>query len=157
MRPERRPRPRVPLAVQVAVAERQVGFGPKPDANKRGRLLGLLIMLFGAAKAHLDHDPPLRARGYNPRIKDVAARYTPNANDPAFLIWRVKDGNEPSSHRVKTYVRGEHGQYSDVVLIKRERRRERKKEKAKARWPRRKMRSANRWPPKGSRKLGGRT
>ena len=72
-----------------------------------------------------DHEPALRVRQYNPRIKDIAARYTPNANDPSAMTIRPQSAEYERSHHIKTNVRGEHGQYPDVVLIKRERRRER--------------------------------
>lgn len=110
----KRPRPYIPLEVQLEVA---------------------LRLLFGKdVEAHLDHDPPLRARAFN----DRTGQYFPDANDPDYLVWRDKEG-----HRIKTYVRGEHGQYSDTILIARERKREKKKagKLPTYRWPKRKMRS----------------
>jgi hypothetical protein len=46
---------------------------------------------------HLDHDPALILRPYNPRIKDVASRYTPHAHDPDALVYREK-----ADHQQKT-------------------------------------------------------
>ena len=92
------------------------------------RLKAAVLMLFGAEQAHLDHSLPLRIRAYNQKIKDVAARYTPNANDPEYLVYRTA-----ADHRFKTNMRGEGAQHPDRVLIKRERRRERPK-KAKRKW-----------------------
>jgi len=110
----KRPRPYIPLDVQLEVA---------------------LRLLFGKGEeAHLDHDPPLRSREFNP----ITLKYKPDANDPDYLVWRDKEG-----HRVKTYVRGEHGQYSDTILIARERKREKKKAGLKPayHWPKRKIRN----------------
>jgi len=68
----------------------------------------------------------LRTRGYDPAVKRVADRYAPHAHDPDCLRYRPQPPEFAGSHHVKTNVRGEHGQYSDVVLAKRERRRERR-------------------------------
>src|SRR5262249_3070999 len=90
------------------------------------------------AEMRLDHDPLLRVRAYNPDIRNVAARYTPHAHDPACLEWRPQGAEYDRSHYVKTFVRGDHGQFSDVALANRERRRERKKEaRPKAKIPKR--------------------
>lgn len=160
-----------PLSVRVAVAQHQYFASLPPLLQDIGwpkvmvewavtmsleqRLAKVLRMLFGEQKLHLDHDPALRLRKYNPRIKNVAARYTPHAHDQRFLLYRPVAPEADRSHHIKTYVRGEHGQHSDTVLIKRERRRERASKKpAKVRAPKwkrgTKLRSANRWPPKGS-------
>lgn len=60
----------------------------------------------GLTGAQLDHDPALCLRRYNPNIKNVAARYTPNANDPNALIYRRVDthlekttGRKPGASR----------------------------------------------------------
>ena len=50
----------------------------------------------------LDHDPALILRKYNPRVKEVAARYTPHAHSPDHLIYR-RQGN----HDEKTFGRKE--------------------------------------------------
>lgn len=117
-------------------------WNPKRPTKRRGlgKLLPSLLQAIAAKigcevqELRCDHDPALRPRPYNPRIKNVAARYTPNANDPAALVWRPQPAEFEGSHHVKTNVRGERGQFSDVALIKRERRREREK-KAKKRKP----------------------
>jgi hypothetical protein len=141
-------RPHVPLDVQCAVALRQNGLDPGERASVLRRFKGAYgklldaILVVVASNQHcavdnlqLDHDPPLGAR------RKVWHDYIPKANDPDYLVWRDKE-----SHRVKTLVRGEHGQYSDLALIKRERRRNRKqsrpKQKIAARkkpWPKRKF------------------
>lgn len=115
---DKRPRPYIPLRVRLQVARRQLeAVGITHDRSEA--LAHALRLLFGNDPCHLDHNPPLRARPYNPRIKDVAARYTPNANDPEYLIYRTKH-----EHHIKTNVRGDGAQHPDRVLIKRERRRE---------------------------------
>lgn len=96
-----------------------------------------LRLMFGEnVKLHLDHDPPLRVRAYNPKIKDIAARYFPNANDPEYLCYLTD-----TAHRLKTNVRGNGAQYPDRVLITRERRRETPKPKRKHQWGKRKLQS----------------
>jgi hypothetical protein len=142
----RLPRPYIPLRVRMQVAWRQLkpkprrfGVGYFLTLKRTDRLRAILSEIFtDDVKVHLDHDPPLAARK---KIRDkngVVIEYSPAANDPDFLVYRAKE-----DHRVKTYVRGEHGQYSDTVLIKRERKRDKKKagKVRKYRWPKRKLKS----------------
>lgn len=142
----KRPRPYIPIPVRLKVAERQVRrLGKSVDffATTRSiRLKMLLIVLFNGSTAHLDHDPPLRARKFNPRT----GRYTPDANDPDHLVYRTAEG-----HRLKTNVRGDGAQFPDRVLIKRERKLERKragKSRVKAKIPSRpfQKRKKTHWP-----------
>lgn len=95
---ERPPMP--PLAVRIEVAERQY-FGESIGVDREGGpkvWLAFLIKEIGKGKpCHLDHDPALILRKYNPRIKNVAARYTPHAHDPDALVYREK-----SDHQQKT-------------------------------------------------------
>jgi hypothetical protein len=90
----RRVRPYIPLKVRVEVAERQAKYyadplwwqvycAAEPEVKLKPRLKSLLQYLFDG-KAHLDHDPALILRVYDP----VAKTYTPDANDPDFLIYR---------------------------------------------------------------------
>lgn len=117
--------PMPPLAVRVQVAERQF-FADKniPEwANhlynqmiERGksltrRLKYLLTCLFNGRPVALDHDSALILRKYNPRVKDVAARYTPHAHDPDALIYREKadhqqktTGRKPGAERTVTTI-----------------------------------------------------
>ena len=117
-------------------------------ANKGGygaflaRLLKQLAELLDAEKLQLDHDPALGARTKIMRHGEIVG-YKPDANDPEFLIYR-----EARAHFIKTNVRGECGQHPDRVLIKKQRRLERG-----TRTKGRKLHSANRWPPAGSRKI----
>jgi hypothetical protein len=148
----KRPRPHIPYAVRVSVAQRQLdarGINSMPVTalqTAAAKLRVLLGLLFGTDPVHLDHDPPLRCRKFNSRT----GKYTPDANDPAFLVYRTA-----VDHRTKTFIRGEHGQHPDRVLIKRERRRE-KGLKIIFVVTTPKLRSGSKWPPKGSRPLRGR-
>jgi hypothetical protein len=102
-----------PLSVCVKVAERQYEavttieaqiFYVQHVAGKSlaFRLAHLLAAIFGDQKLALDHDPALILRKYNPRIKDVAARYSPHAHSVDHLIYRVK-----ANHDEKTFGRKE--------------------------------------------------
>lgn len=106
MKRERPPMP--PLAVRVKVAERQythrfpwlarmIVGGRNNGSSNSSKLAFLLNGLFKNSEFALDHDPALVLRPYNPRIKDVASRYTPHAHDPNALIYREK-----SDHQQKT-------------------------------------------------------
>lgn len=154
MKRERPPMP--PLAVRVQVAERQMSEFPLPMAFYRGlHLKGLrkrleaLLGGLGFYQPCLDHDPALILRPYNPRIKDVAARYTPHAHDPAALLYREKSdhqqkttGRRPGAERTIT------SKGSDVGLKAKFNRLEgRTKRRSKVKipqrknpWPKRKMR-----------------
>ncbi len=79
---------------------------PRPHIPNSVRLQVALRQLFGdGASAELDHTPALAQRKFNPR----SGKYTPDANDPAYLVYRLRD-----DHRTKTYVRGDGAQRSDV-------------------------------------------
>jgi hypothetical protein len=104
---------------------------------KTEKLRRIILYQFHPNRAHLDHDPALINRKYNPRTE----KYTPDANDPNYLIYRKAD-----DHRTKTIVRGEHGQYSDLGLRRKNKRiaanrnpnrRKVKIKNRKANWPKR--------------------
>ena len=126
-------RPYIPLSVRVKVAERQLAYhgvilavNKEPSLAKQlTELLGVLQSILRADKLHLDHDPALALRKFNKHT----GKYKPDANDPEYLKYRATDG-----HRTKTFLRGEHGQRSDISQINRERRRARPKKKKRA-WP----------------------
>lgn len=133
-------RPRVPVAVQIAVAERQLRergtvpmFASLPGTQPSAvhRLRSMLVALFGKEPCHLDHDPPLMLRWR------TAAGYSPDANDPEFLVWRTAE-----EHRIKTYVRGDGAQLSDMGKRRKEIRRRKKAERPRRKWPKRKLRRA---------------
>jgi hypothetical protein len=70
----------------------------------------------------LDHDPPLAARPRFRRGLGKKTYYQPPANDPDHLVYRPHGPEFEGSHLIKTNVRGDHGQFPDRVLIKRENR-----------------------------------
>lgn len=127
-------RPHIPLDVRCRVVLRQLGemwpevvlahWRKEPgglSAFLKHELRELAEALHCEVDAlHLDHDPALGAR------EKVFSRgehigYKPDANDPEHLYYR-----EAVAHRLKTNVRGEHGQHPDRVLIKKQRRLEKK-------------------------------
>jgi len=140
-RPPKRQRPGMPpTSVRVIVALRQLeAFGASDALTTRSdgekvdafleRLLCGLSLYIGCERVdlRLDHEPMLRRRAYDPTIEKVADRYEPHAHDPGCLLYRPQLPEFAGSHHVKTFIRGEHGQFSDAVLAKRERRRERPK------------------------------
>lgn len=153
-------RPHVPVEVRCRVAMRQLGE-MWPDnvieavRAMRGGSLGALLSVLLAKLAgllgcdvedlRLDHDPALATRMRRTRAGKTL--YSPDANDPAHLIYRTAH-----AHLIKTNVRGDAAQHPDRVLIKRARRKNRigikaaKKDSPKRKWPSRPF-------PKG-RKLG---
>ncbi len=111
------PRQYIPIDVRLKVIERQLyetqssktavdnclnDFAPK---QKTKRLEYLLWVNFGDSLVHLDHDPPLCLREYNPKTK----QYVPAANDPNYLTYIKAE-----SHRVKTFIKGEGARRSDM-------------------------------------------
>lgn len=130
-------RPHIPTDVRCVVALRQLGYDDETSKIMRathdramGRLLdnllGRLADTMGCAKKdlRLDHQPALALR--EKVIRDGHhVGYSPDANDPEHLLYRPHGAQHEGSHDVKTRIRGDRGQYSDVVLIKRQRRRER--------------------------------
>lgn len=131
-------RPHIPIQVKCLVGLRQTGW-QTPSAiamlfrlhkGHLGKLLDSILIELAAklgCKVHelrLDHDPPLALRkrrlyGY----PQTACCYVPDANDPDHLRYRPHGAEHDGSHDVKTRVRGDHGQYSDLALIRREKRR----------------------------------
>lgn len=121
-------RPYIPLSVRIAVAERQlrpidpfavdaisvVCAGEELKQYHLGLLLGCLRSELKTEALQLDHDPALALRKFNKRT----GKYKPDANDPNYLKYRPAD-----AHRTKTFLRGEHGQRSDIAQITRERKR----------------------------------
>jgi hypothetical protein len=101
-------RPYVPMAVRLAVARRQFDETPadKRWINDKALLDLYLATLFGDQyrSVHLDHDPPLFLRERN------GDQYTPDANDPNYLVYRTKE-----DHRIKTFVHGDGAQRSDMA------------------------------------------
>ena len=164
----RRPRPHIPLSVRVQVAERQLrsidNWDPRTDIwwalNRTDGLSlrdKLAVMLAALSEAlgdvlQLDHDPALILRQYKvDRRKPPAAWYTPNANDPAHLIYRpLRDHGEKTFGRKADAEKTVTTKGSDIWLKSKFKRLEQPTKKRRAKIPQRK----NPWP-KG-RKLQGR-
>jgi hypothetical protein len=128
-------RPHVPLSVCCEVAERQLRAageikdviavaGSRTYSNKLRTLLPWLAWVLGCepSELRLDHDPPLAARPRNSQGLGLKSRYEPDANDPDHLFYRPHGAQHAGSHDVKTRIRGDHGQLSDLALIKKARR-----------------------------------
>lgn len=110
----KRPRPYIPLKVRVEVAEREVDHGQLwwplyCSAVEAGRmtLRKRLVILLGHLPegAQLDHNPALILRPFNERT----GKYTPDANDSAFLFYCDKElhlqkttGRKPGAERTIT-------------------------------------------------------
>jgi hypothetical protein len=137
-------RPHVPVAIKVAVAERQlanmlagdekraawVAQGCPMTTSKHRYLRFLLQSLLGDPPWHLDHDPPLMLRD---RTRDGG--FLPAANDPDYLFWRTAE-----QHRIKTFVRGDGAQLSDAGKRRRRIMKLKKATRPKRKWPSRPMR-----------------
>lgn len=137
-------RPYIPIAVRVKVAERQLLEREMLCfvGSLSTRLKFSLQSLFWNAKetAELHHRPALvnRQRKRN-------GDYEPPANDPDYLVYIAED-----DHDIETRVRGLHGQHSDLGMARKNKRIARNRDPKRRKT---KIRSANRWPPKGSQKL----
>lgn len=141
-------RPYIPVEVKCRVILRQLGMFPAiiemliEDYRKLRNLGGLLKGRMGdladllgceIAELRLDHDPPLALRPKERRGLGKKTYYVPDANDPEHLVYRPHGAQHEGSHDVKTRIRGDHGQHSDLALIRIEKRRAAKKVKKKRR------------------------
>lgn len=128
-------RPHIPIRTQCIVALKQLGeLWPEDvlSATKNKTillddLLKRLSDLIGAEDLQLDHQPALALRE-KVFLNGEHVEYQPHSCDPEHLIWRDKD-----AHRIKTNVRGDGAQFSDLALIRRKKRREKKAAEAKMR------------------------
>src|SRR5262245_54563679 len=127
----RLPRPHISIPTRIKVAQRQLrGFGASEAMLKRAtterqevyldRLLTCLSLYLGPLfqRLHLDHDPALCNRKFSP----VTRKYKPAANDPRYLVYRTK-----VDHDIKTRIRGEGAQLSDLALRRKFKRIEKRK------------------------------
>lgn len=152
----------IPLSVRVQVAERQlcelgdwgkinVALAETSCRSLKLRLEGALAHLFPGQHTELHHRPALVNRRWNKRTKD----YEPRANDPDFLVYLAED-----DHDIETRVRGQGAQRSDLgqrrYLKRVAKNRASAPPRARNRHLKVKIRSANRWPPKGSRRISAR-
>lgn len=155
---ERPPQPSARVKIHVAMAQLlKLDVNAFQHSRREGEtlkaMLGRLLVLLAeklectVAELRLDHNPALILRAYNPRIKDVAARYSPHAHSPDDLIYRSTHG-----HHIKTNVRGDGARRSDTAERMHQRRMDENRGLRK-RKPKAVIRSANRWPPKGSQKI----
>ncbi len=149
------PRPHIPLNVRCIIAMRQLGETCEVRDRSWSRLLADLLFRLSSKlgcepkELRLDHDPPLAVRKIVYSMTGQFVRYIPDANDPDHLIYRTAH-----NHHIKTNVRGDGAQFPDRVLIKRERRRRKgSTKKPGAKIKSRPLKSSNRWPPRGSRKI----
>ena len=111
-------RPYIPIDVRLKVAERQLGHSWSINGQGRKERLRLMLkLLFANEPFQLDHDPALTNRPYNKKTR----RYTPDANDPDYLVYRSTAG-----HEIKTRVRGDGAQHSDLGLRRKMKRIERR-------------------------------
>lgn len=156
-------RPHIPVSVRLQVIARQLQETGKfydvltvsaLNMSPSDRLAYLLKTGFGGECVHLDHNPALCLRHI---IDADAGKYEPDANDPRYLIYRTEE-----EHRVKTFIRGDGAQLSDAGKRRKEIRRVKKAFGLRKIRPSdlagpyllpRRLRSANRWPPRGSRPL----
>jgi len=127
-------RPHIPIPVRIAVVQKQLlRFDVAAPDREKGerqevyldRLLGLLSTLMDALfePLQLDHDPALTNRKKIFRNgKHVG--YSPAANNPDYLIYRTK-----AEHDIKTRVRGDGAQYSDLALARKNKRIEKRRAK----------------------------
>jgi hypothetical protein len=109
----KRPRPYIPLAVRVELAEQYCEKGlwwplyctaVEAGGMTLGRRFAILIGHLPKG-VQLDHDPALILREFNART----GKYTPDANDPAHLVYREKadhqqktTGRKPGAERTVT-------------------------------------------------------
>ena len=127
-------RPYTPIPVRIKVVQRQLlRFDVAAPDREKGerqdvyldRLLGLLSTLMDALfePLQLDHDPALVNRKKIFRNGEHVG-YSPAANNPNFLIYRTTTG-----HDIKTRVRGDGAQYSDLALARKNKRIEKRRAK----------------------------
>lgn len=134
-------RPYIPIAIRVAVAERQcLEIGIQPGENwsywPQGKRLRILLdKLFGEKKIQLHHRPALCNRPWVEELDD----YDPPANASAFLVYVPN-----ADHDIETRVRGLGAQRSDLGqrrYNKKIAKNRSKDKKRSSRWPKRKLRS----------------
>jgi hypothetical protein len=83
-----------------------------------------------ASDLHLDHDPALENREKVFKC-NVHIGYEPDANNPDHLFYRPYGPEFFGSHKIKTLIRGDHGQLSDAGLARKRKRFEKKRAKKK--------------------------
>ncbi|PWT73732.1 MAG: hypothetical protein C5B60_07830 [Chloroflexi bacterium] len=122
-------RPHIPITTRVQVAAWQCTCCGKLEAvleaaqlpRPSDQLAHLLHALFDNEPCHLDHDPPLCLRHRTPK-----GAYDPPADSVHHLVYRTAQ-----DHKIKTFVRGDGAQLSDMAKRRKELKRRRK---SKPRW-----------------------
>jgi|SRR6516164_8271706 hypothetical protein len=140
--PGKLPRPYIPQDVREAVIDRQMreakvtpSFAAQSHRSTNKRIRWKLEEFFGCdMPIELHHRPALVNR---PR--DANGDYNPPANDPEYLAYVLAD-----DHDIETRVRGQHGQYSDLALRRKNKRIEAKNNRLKRKWPKRNFRTKSR-------------
>jgi hypothetical protein len=145
-------RPHIPVRVRCYVVLTQLGE-IWPDkviddwAYRRSKLgLGVLLetklcmlagtLNCGVEELRLDHDPALGNRDKTEQFVKgrLITIYEPDANDHRYLFYRPHGAQHVGSHDIKTRVRGDHGQHSDLALMRIKKKRE-APPKRKRSWP----------------------
>lgn len=146
-------RPSIPLALELRVLCRQLGEMFADDVvaiATEARSLGTVVVdrkerlaaLLGCKveDLRLDHDPALVNREkimlldgaeFRGVVRPKGAkvlRYFPDANDPEYLAFRPHQADAAGSHDVKTRIRGDRGQLSDLALARKAKRAAKKAE-----------------------------
>jgi hypothetical protein len=129
-------RPHIPLYVRELALDHQMraaGFGTS-WASQQGRSVAVRLRLkleefFGGVPVELHHRPALLNREII-RRKDGSLGYLPDANNPDYLVYLTAE-----DHDIETHVRGQHGQYSDLAMARKRKRKERKAKRPKRKWP----------------------
>ena len=152
-------RPYIPLSIKLAVAYRQVWKScssvtfetmvdrwKKEEPTLAGQLKVALHYL-EFKNPQLDHRPPLALRALNKRT----CKYLPDANDPDYLEWIDKEPHlERTAGRGGTKSRVG-GDIREIAKMRRIKKRNGLRDKRKPKG--RPLRSANRWPPRKTRKI----
>lgn len=143
----RLPRPYIPLAVRVQVAERQlknIEYYDPPQKPLSARLRKLLAVIGELWRLNLGYVPKKMELHHRPALVNRRRKrngdYDPPATHPDYLVYLPAD-----EHDIETRVRGLHGQHSDLGLARKRKRAERKAKRPKTRWPSRPLRFASRW------------
>jgi hypothetical protein len=111
-----------PLARRPAIEAHKGSYGAflREMMADLANLLGCEV-----SDLRLDHAPALALRKKKKK-GGVIVGYVPDACDPAYLFYRPHGTQFEGSHDVKTRIRGDRGQRSDISQIKRARRAEKK-------------------------------
>jgi hypothetical protein len=139
------PRPYIPWHVREQVIDQQMitaQFTPTKAARYTGsaerRVRWKLEEFFAGIPVELHHSPALVNRKLKWRFVGkgygTVPVYDPPANDPNYLVYMPVD-----EHDIRTRVRGARGQYSDLALVRKRKRQERKAKRRRFKWPKRKF------------------